>query len=125
MAAVITMNRDMNAYQFYALCLMVFVFLVVIAVVALLTIKWPGNLYNKVEEAQRSAKHAEESAELVRESARHAELSAERVEELLDQPAFRDFVELIVNKTMRQSPESPSASKSSESQIPEQKRTSP
>ncbi len=80
MGAVIAMSREMSGYQFAALCLMAVMFIAVIGVVAYLTIKWPANLLDKVELAQKTA---------------------DSIERFLENPAFRDVIIEVVNETVK------------------------
>jgi len=54
---VVAMSKMTAGYQFCAVCIMAFLFLVVVIAVILITIKWPGHLYEEIVRELETAKN--------------------------------------------------------------------
>ena len=83
MGAVISYAKLTPGLTFAAFCIMAFLFLVVVGVVAFITIYWPHHLY---EQARRDLRSARETNEFVKS------------------PAFREIVQSLVEDIIRDQP---------------------
>ncbi len=77
---VITKSNLTETHTFYSVCIMALLFVIVVGVVALITIKWPRHLYEDIVEEIETT---------------HA------IKEYLESPAFKDTIEDIVHTNIK------------------------
>lgn len=76
---VVATSNMSGELQFYSICVMAFLFFVVVIAVIVITIKWPRHLYEDI------ARQLEATSE-----------TTKQIKEFINSPAFRDTIEDVI-----------------------------